>query len=136
MSFPKTYGAEDAPFEVLQLAERLVPLLIEGTHPALSALRQQFSEARVKQVELTGVGFYIDFEVPPDAPLAEPAKFAGGNAKITVKGMENGAGCVLFVRGGRLATLEGYTYGDDGWPEKALVLAVDDVFPVLPEKAS
>jgi hypothetical protein len=132
MSFPKKYGADDAPIEVLRLAERLIPLLIEGEHPALSALRQQLPSARVKQVELTGVGFFVDFEIPPDAPVAEPANFAGGDARITVQGVKNGAGCVLFIRGGRLATLEGYTYGDDPWPENAVVLAIDDVFPVVP----
>src|SRR3954462_7964220 len=95
MSFPKTYRPEDAPIELLQLAERLVPLLIEGAHPALSALREQFARARVKQVELTGVGFYIDFEVALDAPLAEPSDFSGGDARITVEGVENGG---MFAR--------------------------------------
>jgi hypothetical protein len=135
MSYPKTYGPKDAPVELLRLVDRLVPLLIEGAHPALSALRQQFSGARIKQVELTGVGFYVDFEVASDTPLAEPANFSGGDARITVEGVENGAGCVLFVSGGRLATLEGYTYGGDTWLEAAVALSVDDVFPVLPDKA-
>jgi len=135
MNFPKTYSAADAPVEVLQLAKRLVPLLLEGAHPALSALRQQLLGARVKQVELTGVGFYLDFDVPSDAPLAEPANLSGGDAKITLQGFEIPAGCVLFVRGGLLETLEVYTYGSNAWPARLLVEAIDDVFPLLPEKA-
>jgi hypothetical protein len=35
---------------------------------------------------------------------------------------------VAFVRDGRLATLEGYTF-DDSWPENARVLAIEDVVP-------
>src|SRR5262245_7794025 len=121
MSFPKTYGAADAPAEILQMAKRLVALLLEGTHPALSALRQQSLGARIKQVELTGVGFYLDFDVAEDAPLAEPANIEGGDAKITLQGFEHPAGCVLFVREGRLATLDVYTYGNDAWPERLIV---------------
>lgn len=135
MEFPKRYRSEEAPAELLRLTGRLVPLLIAGDHPALSALRQQYSKARVKQVELTGAAFYVEFEVPPDAPLAEPANFAGGDARITLKGVKNGAGCALFVRKGRLATFEGYTYGDDTWAEDAVVVAIDDVLPVLPDAA-
>jgi hypothetical protein len=135
MTFPKKFAAGDAPDEVLKLVQRLVPLLIEGDHPALLALRQQFARARVKEVELTGHGFYVDFEVPPDVALAEPANFAGGDAKLQVQGVTNGAGCVLFVRGGRLAMLEGYTYGDDAWADNAVVLSIDDVFPIVPDSA-
>src|SRR5262245_59337790 len=117
MGFPKKYDAANAPVEVLRLAERLMPRLIEGNHPAPAALRQQLPRSRVKEVELTGCGSYLDFEVPEDVPLTQPADFAGGDARLSVQGVKNGAGCVLFIRGGRLATLEGYTYGDDGWGE-------------------
>ena len=98
MRFPKN-DAENAPDGVIRLAERLVPLLIEGEHPALLALRQQFPRARVKEVELTGHGFYVNFEVPPDVPLTEPTDFAGGDARLTVQGIKNRAECVLFIRG-------------------------------------
>jgi len=136
MGYPKKYDAQNAPAEVLRLTERLVPLLLEGVHPALLALREQFLRARVKEVELTGVGFYVDFEVPSDAPLAEPKNISGGDARLTIEGVTYSAGCVLFVRAGRLATLEGYTYGDDTWEENAAVLSIDDVFPILPNDGS
>lgn len=116
---------------MLVLVARLIPRLIEGEHPALMTLREQFRQAKIKSVEMTGVGFYVDFEVPLDLPLTEPRNFAGGDARITLMGAHNGAGCVLHVQEGRLATLEGYTF-DDAWPEEAEVLAVEDVFPVVP----
>ncbi|HLG58172.1 MAG TPA: hypothetical protein VI485_22695 [Vicinamibacterales bacterium] len=132
-TFPKKYSAGATPPIFVTLVERVVPLLIEGTHPAMAALREQYRRSRIREVELTGAGFYIDFDVPMDAPLADPPNFAGGNARILLKGAACEAGCVLFVRNGRLATLEGYTY-DAPWPEDAgAVLAVGNVTPVFPE---
>ena len=127
------YQPDEAPSAVLALADRLVPLLIRGDHPALAALRQQLPRARVNQVEMTGVGFYIDFEVPADVALTEPANFAGGHAEIGLAGADYPAGCVLFVRNGRLATLEGYTNADELWPEDAVVVSVENVVPVCPK---
>jgi hypothetical protein len=76
-------------------------------------------------------GFYADFAVPSDAPLADPPNFAGGHADIILSGAQHGAGCVLFVREGRLATLEGYTY-DDSWAVDARVAEIKTVVPVCP----
>jgi len=134
MEFPKKYLPHEAPTEVLTLVKRLVPSLLNGDHPALVALREQYRRARVSVVELTGVGFHVDFEIPVDSPLAVPPNFAGGEAIITLEGATHGAGCVLFVRDGRLSTLEGYTYADS-WPEHARVLAVDNIMPIIPSNA-
>jgi hypothetical protein len=132
-TYPKKYPVGTAPPALSALAERLVPLLIEGTHPALAALREQYHSSRIREVELTGTGFYIDFDVPLDAPLADPPNFAGGNATIILNGASCEAGCVLFIRDGRLATLEGYTY-DEPWPENTgAVLAVRNVIPLFPK---
>jgi hypothetical protein len=132
MDFPKTYQPLDAPVTVLELVSQLMPMLIEGDHPALVALRQQYSSAQIKEVEMTGVGFFVNFEVRPDAPLADPPDFAGGSATIEITHAPLGAGIILFVRDGRLSFLEGYTYGNDQWAEDAAVLAVKDVKPIHP----
>jgi hypothetical protein len=134
MEFPKKYVPDEAPTEVLGLVARLVPSLLDGDHPALVALREQYRHARVRAVELTGVGFYVDFEIPANCPLAAPRSISGGQATITLEGIRHGAGCVLFVRDGRLSTLEGFTY-DDPWPENARVLAVDNIIPIIPSNA-
>jgi len=126
------YQPDDAPKAILALVDQLVPLLIQGEHPALAALRQQLPQARVREVEMTGCGFYISFDLPNDVPLTEPSNFAGGSATIRLAGADHPAGCVLFVRSGRLATLEGYTYAGDNWPANAVVVSVEDVDPVMP----
>ena len=40
-----------------------------------------------------------------------------GDVHSEVRGLQHGAGFILFLRGGAIACLEGYTYGDDSWPE-------------------
>jgi hypothetical protein len=101
-TWPKSYGPQDAPKEVLGLAHRL----------------------------MTGVGFFVSFDVPNDVPCAVPAKFAGGNANIKVEGIPNGAGCVLFVDHGVIQMLEVYTYGTEEFPEHPVIVGVENAFPV------
>lgn len=132
MTLPKTYDVASAPREVVALVNRLVPQLIAGDHSSLTALREQLPFATIREVQMTGHGFYAEFDVPADVPLAVPANFAGGNAEIVLAGATAAAGCVLFVRDGRLATLEGYTFGDEGWAEDAKVLAIERVEPISP----
>jgi hypothetical protein len=134
MDFPKKYrkyGPDEVPPSVKTLIAELLPQLLDGPHPALAALREQLQAARVTEVEMTGVGFYVDFEVPADCPLAEPPDFEGGSAEIDLTGVSHGAGCVVFVRQGRLATFEGYTY-DGTWEIDALIIAIKTVVPVFP----
>jgi hypothetical protein len=82
---------------------------------------------------MTGAGFYAELAVRPDAPLAEPLEITGGNANIQLSSAKHGAGCVVFVRGGRLATLEGYTF-DDAWPVDARVVGISSVEPLSPDE--
>jgi hypothetical protein len=127
---PKYYGPDNLPGSVRSLVDRLLPALVEGAHPALVALRQQIPHLRVTKAELTGVGFFVDFALDANVALADPPDFVGGDAIIRLAGGSVPAGCVLFVRNGRVATLEGYTNGDDQWTEDAEVIAVEDVSPI------
>ena len=135
MTFPKIYGPSDVPPSVRSLLSGLLPQLIDGAHPALAALREQYRIATIRQVELTGVGFFVDFDVPAGPPLTEPPDFTGGRAHIALTGVRHGAGCVLFVRGGRLSMFEGFTYGDV-WSENAQVTSVTSVVPIDPEEGA
>jgi hypothetical protein len=71
---------------------------------------------KIRSIELSGVGFFANLEVPPDAPRATPPNITGGDARIDLSGVEHGAGCLLFVRNGHLNMLEAYTFDED-WPE-------------------
>lgn len=106
-SEPRVFTADRAPRQVLELAALVVPELLVGDHPTLAALREQYERARVRRVELRGGRFFVDYEVPAEAPLAMPPDLSTGAAKIDVTGECVPEGCVLLVRKGRLATLEG-----------------------------
>jgi hypothetical protein len=130
-AWPKSYAGENAPPELLVLARQLVPLLLSGRDSNSEVLRRQYGTSRITEVTLTGVGFYIDFEIALDAVLTQPLNLSGGSVFIEVEGVPHGAGCVLFVRDGRLDSLEGFTYGGE-WPERFVVKALTDVKPLTP----
>ena len=130
-TWPATYTAENAPRNVAGLAEVVVPYLLVADHPAITALRAQYRRRCITTVEMTGVGFFVNYAVPDDAPAAVPRDFAGGNAEIHIAGLEYPAGCVLFVRDGKLRMFEVYIFDDD-WPEDDTVLGVERVVPLLP----
>ena len=80
---------------------------------------------------MTGVGFFVHYDVPDDTPRTTPTHFAGGNAEIHITGLEHPAGCVLFVREGKLSLFEVYIF-DDEWPEDDMAVAVENVVPLVP----
>ena len=129
-----TYAPDEAPRQVLALAALLVPQLLAGDHPQLETLRAQYERASIASVESSGVGVFVNYTVPDEVLKTVPANLTGGDARITVAGMEAPAGCVLLVRDGRLAFLETYCFVD-AWPVDAEVLAVDDVCPLLVREA-
>jgi hypothetical protein len=133
MTYPKIYEPEDAPLSVRMLLQGVLPRLLDGEHPALVLLRKQLVETTVSSVELSGVGFFAHLTVPSSLPVVDPPRIAGGDAEIALSGVENGAGCVLFVDGGRLSMFEGYTYAGEEWGETATVVSIGRVTPMDPD---
>jgi hypothetical protein len=134
MEYPRKLTPTDANQELLDLIARLMPLLLAGDHPTCGILRDQYARAQILEITLTGTGFFADFEIPSDAPRTEQNSMSGGDVCIALEGVENGAGCVLFVTDGAIATLEGYANGPDGWPERPVVLALEYPCPLMPVK--
>jgi hypothetical protein len=132
----KTYSASDAPQEMLDLAGRLMPLLLDGDHPTSALLREQYARATITEISLSGAGFFVDFQIPADVARVAPPNFEGGHVNIQVERVENGAGCLVFVRDGVLSFLEGYTYGGEEWPERPVVLELRDPRPIAPPPQS
>lgn len=132
MTFPTTFGPAELPPSVATLVKTLLPRLIEGPHPALVALRGQPRQARITSVEMTGHGFFAHFAVSPEAPLADPRHFAGGHAHIELADVQHGAGCVLFVKNGRIDTFEGFVFVGT-WAIDAQVIGVTSIEPVDPD---
>jgi hypothetical protein len=98
-----------------KLEQAVISMLLEGNHGVLSILRDQARQARVVRREHTGVGFYCDIAVEDGAPKAS-GDFDLGDVQAEIPGVAHGVGFVLFVKGGQLNLLEGYTY-DEPWPD-------------------
>lgn len=103
---------QSSPTEGVPSAGEMVILraLLDGDDPVLETLRVQLQEAKVTAREWTGVGFFTYFELPPwTSPLMGEPNFdlhdVAGNWGNTL------CSFILFVRSGRLAFLEGCTYG-------------------------
>jgi hypothetical protein len=114
-----------------QLEQQMMELLLNGDHPVLTVLRQQYASAIIKNRKFSGVGFFTSFEVPDNVPLTDPPNFVGGNIMIDLENLPNGAGCVLFVSKGKLDFLECYTFTDP-WPDRIVVKSLSNVHPAIP----
>lgn len=99
------------------LERAVVNKLLAGKAEVFRVLRQQFSVAQVLKRELSGVGFFTEFSVPPDAPrLAGGPTFQFGDVGAEIKGLQHGAGFLLLIEDGCLKMLEGFSY-DEPWPD-------------------
>jgi hypothetical protein len=100
-----------------QFENAVMEKLLCGDDPALITLRQQAQQAQVASRDLTGVGFFISFILPPGVAVIDmEPNFRIGDVHATVGGLQHGAGFVLFINKGRLDILEGYSY-DEPWPD-------------------
>jgi hypothetical protein len=81
--------------------------------PLKEKLAQQIADASVASRKNTGGGFYTDFEIGngPHNPLPD---LKDRTVVGRVDGLQLGMGFVLWVKDGRLACLEGYSYGGEG----------------------
>ena len=113
MTYPRKYNGNSAPTQIVELVGQLVPALLGGQKPLHTVLREQYSQATIREVEMTGVGFFVEFDTPTEVALTMPRDIVGGHAEIVLEGVPNGAGSVLWVSEGRLSTLEGFSYGND-----------------------
>lgn len=104
------------PPDALEIA--VLRKLLDGDHPVLTILRQQLVGLSVKTRERTGTGFFTEFSVTTTTPRASlssgQARF--GDVEATIRGLEHGAGFLLYVESGALQMLEGYSY-EEPWPE-------------------
>src|SRR6266404_7198818 len=95
----------------------LEKLLIKHGEP-FHTIRKQLAHASVSSREFTGVGFFTHFTIPSEAPVRRDLDSTElGDVGAQIRGLQDGAGFLLFVRDGVVTMLEGYTYGDAAWPD-------------------
>ena len=102
-------------FTDLELAA-LRSIFSEAPELALQ-LEVQLSVATVTERENTGVGFFTTISVPSTAIAMDRSEPLSGETHARVPGLEHDMGFALFFDDGRMATLEGFTYGTESTAE-------------------
>lgn len=101
-----------------ELEKKVMEMLLAGDDPVLEALRNQYSNSTVESRNFTGAGFYSHFKVKKGIPpVADEKNYYIGDIGVSLNGINDPIGVLLFVTNGYLSTLEGYTIGIEVWPE-------------------
>ena len=104
--------------EHIELEQKVMDMLLAGDDPVLEELRNQFFDSKVEHRDFTGVGFFTGYQVREGIPPVLNAKnFEIDDVIASHETLKFPFGFILFIRNGYLSTLEGYTFGDDTWPE-------------------
>lgn len=100
------------------LEKHVMEKILEGDCPVLATLREQLNVAIIAEREMTGTGFFSKFALSSDAPnLSSGQSFEINDLIGEIQNVTHGVGFVLFVRNGKLDTLEGFTY-EEAWPDE------------------
>jgi hypothetical protein len=110
-------------FKFTSLESQVLELLLAGEDPVLAVLQEQMDTAKIESREFTGVGFYLDFEIPNTSKriqdvLAVKENFCFGDvgAYFDMGDRRQQVGFLLWIKDGYLDNLEAYTYGLEKWP--------------------
>ena len=98
------------------LEKSVIDLLLEKPGEPFDTIRQQLANANIIKRTFTAVGFFTDFELTAGAPVRRDLPDCTiGDVGAEFPRLQHGAGFLLFIRGGTVSMLEGYTY-DESWP--------------------
>lgn len=98
------------------LEQAVMDMILAKVGEPFDTIRQQLAHATVAERRFTGAGFYTDFVISSDAPVRRDLADATiGDVGAEFAGLQHGAGFLLFIRGGVVSMLEGYTY-EESWP--------------------
>ena len=88
---------------------------LEVKSPEKKILLQQYQKTKVENRWFSGVGFFTTFSVPEGvAHLSRSTHITGVSGKVN----DTAVGFMLLIKDGILKFLEGYTFGNDPWPDK------------------
>ena len=117
------------------MEERALGFLLRGTHPDLGVLREQVERAILLERAFSGVGFFLDFELPSDVPRLAHRERVVLTAAGERPGGELGILLLLFIDDGAISMLEGCTVAE-GWPastDEYRMACCDNTFSNIPE---
>src|SRR5262249_9685872 len=106
------------PLERQVLEKLLASTDRELTVSELKLLKIPLRGAVILSRKMPGVGFYTTFFVSESAlRLPNHHSLWFGSVRADVPGLTNGAGFQLYIKNGALDELEGYSFGDEAWPD-------------------
>jgi len=101
--------------ELSKFEKAVLDKLLHGEIPLLTELRQQLGECVVAKREFTGFGFYTTLTVPKRFRRTLGPDIYFGDVVCEFPELSSEVGFLLYVKGGVLEMLEGYSY-DEPWP--------------------
>jgi hypothetical protein len=99
----------------------IIQSMLVKEHGPSSRFLSQLASARVGKRRMTGGGVFVDLVVADSAHRVDKA-----NGDVTefystsLPPPADSVGFTLFIRGGYLSFLEGYTFGDVAWPKEPM----------------
>lgn len=80
--------------------------------------KPQLTKAQISRRVYSGVGFFVNYEVPKEIPLVRyenmfKERLVLNGPYIESNQLPNGAGSILFIKGGYIEMLEVYTNVDE-----------------------
>ena len=98
------------------LEKAVLDMMLDKPGEPFETVSQQLAHATVSKREFSGVGFSTDFIVPAAAAVQRDLpSMEISDVGADFPSVQHGAGFVLFIRGGVVSMLEGFTYGEP-WP--------------------
>ena len=110
------------PLKMTPLESAVLKHLLAGDDPVLAAIREQLDSAIILSREETGVGFYLNFHLPPDTKRLDELfhvrpRFTIHDVGVEFESYEDDASFALWIIDGVLNSLEGFMFTED-WPEQ------------------
>jgi hypothetical protein len=97
-----------------ELEGRVLQFLLQEDSEENRVLSEQLAGCSLESRERNGYGFYTNFQVAEAVPHSTRTDFELGDVSVVISG--GLCGFILFVRGGKIAFLEGFPLGGDEWP--------------------
>jgi hypothetical protein len=111
-----------AKIESLSAAElQIIRSMIVKQYGLGSPFMDQLAGAGVEKRRMTGMGIFVDLLVAENVGRVDAIDCEITEAyRTSLPSPRDLVGFTLFIRGGYLSFLEGYTFGNEAWPKEAM----------------
>ena len=95
----------------IELARAVMELILAEAGDEAELLRGQYDRAAIGETKMYPCGFDMAFLVDVECPVSEDkTERMLGTVEVSLPGLERGMGFILWIKNGRLHSLEGYSY--------------------------